>query len=436
MWFGRLRVWTMAGAAVVCGGLASVGHGAIVTPDHVVVVIEENHDYNQIIGNADAPYINQLANTGLSYYDSHAVAFNSLVNYLDLFSGSNQGVTDDTDNLFSAPNLGSALQAAGRSFAGYAQSLPADGFTGASAPDYVRIHNPWTYFANLFVGGSNAAVNKVFNETNFPTSPGTDYAFLPAVAFVVPNLLNDMHGEDGGTLTDAQLIAAGDGWLQSNLDAYAQWAQSHRSLMVVTWDENDYTGTNHIPTIVTGDPSLLRAGLSGQTINHFNVLRALEDMYGLTPLGGSADAAPLATDAAGALTPSPALLVGDADGDGKVDFADLVILARNYGNSTATWSEGDFNADGSVGFDDLVMLARNYGKSLSAPAVTAPAAFTASAAPLPDPSVITLLAIPPCALGRGRRKSPSSRRPPVVLPGLWTATRPVALVAYLSGGPL
>ena len=57
-------------------------------------------------------------------------------------------------------------------------------------------------------------------------------------------------------------------------------------------------------------------------------------------------------------------LPGDADLDGKVDFADLVIVARHYGQHNATWADGDFNADGSVGFDDLVLLARNYGSTM------------------------------------------------------------------------
>ena len=46
---------------------------------------------------------------------------------------------------------------------------------------------------------------------------------------------------------------------------------------------------------------------------------------------------------------------GDANDDGKVDFADLLILAQNYGKSPGqTFSTGDFNNDGSVGFDDLL----------------------------------------------------------------------------------
>lgn len=385
-------MWVACVAGCVVG--ASAGRAAVATPDHLVVVIEENHDYDQIIGNPEAPYINQLAGGGLSFVNSHPLMLDSLVNYLDLFSGSNQGVTDDTDAHFSTPNLASQLQSAGKKFVGYAESMPSDGFTGASAPDYVRIHNPWTYFANLFVNGSNAAVNKVFNATNFPTASGTSYSFLPSVSFVVPNLLNDMHGEDGSPLSDDQLISRGDAWLHSNIDAYAQWARTHHSLLLVTWDEGNYTATtNHIPTILTGDPALVKAGLSGQTIDHFSVLRTIEDMFGLGPLGASATATPLASNANGTLVADPSLVAGDANGDGVVNFADLLILAQNYGQSGATWSTGDFNVDGNVGFDDLLLLAQHYGQTT--------ASF--AAATVPEPSLVLLAA--PLAL-LPRRRSP------------------------------
>ena len=67
----------------------------------------------------------------------------------------------------------------------------------------------------------------------------------------------------------------------------------------------------------------------------------------------------------------PPSIPGDANFDGKVDFADLVIVAAHYGKPTTTWADGDFNADGFVGFDDLVILAAYYGRSL--PATAAPA---------------------------------------------------------------
>ena len=60
-------------------------------PDHVVIVIEENHSYSEIIGSPAAPYINSLAQQGALITNSLAVMHPSEPNYLDLFSGSNQG---------------------------------------------------------------------------------------------------------------------------------------------------------------------------------------------------------------------------------------------------------------------------------------------------------------------------------------------------------
>lgn len=78
---------------------------------------------------------------------------------------------------------------------------------------------------------------------------------------------------------------------------------------------------------------------------------------------------------------------GDADGDGTVDFADLLILAQHYGSGTdQTYSTGDFNNDGAVGFDDLLVLAQDYG-SQAAAATTSPE--------LPEPAslAVVLLAL-------------------------------------------
>src|SRR5262245_58169359 len=89
---------------------------AIPTPDHVVIVIEENHAYNEIIGSASAPYINGLAGQGALMTNSFAIEHPSEPNYLDFFSGSNQGITrDGVDNpgSLSAPNLGQGLLARG-----------------------------------------------------------------------------------------------------------------------------------------------------------------------------------------------------------------------------------------------------------------------------------------------------------------------------------
>ena len=59
---------------------------------------------------------------------------------------------------------------------------------------------------------------------------------------------------------------------------------------------------------------------------------------------------------------APALL-GDANLDGTVNFADLLKLAQNYGASAGTWAVGDFNADRMVNIADLSLTEQQYGAS-------------------------------------------------------------------------
>jgi phospholipase C len=243
-------------------------------PDHVVVVMEENHAFSEIIGSSSAPYMNALAGQGASFTNSHAITHPSEPNYLALFSGSTQGLASDACPLsFTGPNLATELLAAKDSFGGYSEDLPNVGFTGCVAPDdfnplYARKHNPWVSFTNVA-----ASVNMPW--TSFPT----DYQSLPTVSFVIPNQLNDMHS---GSISQA------DSWLKSNLDGYVQWAKTHNSLLIVTWDEDDGSTANQIPTFFVGP--MVKTGQYSESINHYNVLRTLEAMYGLPYAGESANA--------------------------------------------------------------------------------------------------------------------------------------------------
>jgi acid phosphatase len=90
---------------------------------------------------------------------------------------------------------------------------------------------------------------------------------------------NDMHNI--GFQGDAAAIRRGDHWLQEYLSAYAEWAKKHNSLLIITFDEDDYDSGNgnKIPTIFYGDK--LNTGLNNTTINHYNVLHTLQSMFGL-----------------------------------------------------------------------------------------------------------------------------------------------------------
>jgi phosphatidylinositol-3-phosphatase len=241
-------------------------------PDHVVIVMFENTSAGSIIGNPQAPYFNQLASTGANFTSSYAIEHPSQPNYLDLFSGSNQGVTDDScPHSFSTDNEGAQLIAKGLTFGGYSENLPSTGSTACTSGRYARKHAPWVNFKNV-----PAANSKPFSS--FPT----DYSTLPTVSWVIPNLCNDMHDCSVGT---------GDGWLKSHLDAYVQWAKTHNSVLITTFDEDDHTGGNRIATIFNGQP--VKPGSYSERIDHFRVLRTVEDMYDLPHAGAAANTTPI-----------------------------------------------------------------------------------------------------------------------------------------------
>src|SRR5262249_4259858 len=142
-----------------------------------------------------------------------------------------------------------------------------------------RKHNPWSDWQGAGTNGLPDATNQPFSA--FPT----DFTQLPTVSFVVPNQQHDIH--DG-------TIAQADTWAHQNLSAYATWARAHNSLLVVTFDEDDSSASNQIFTLFAGGP--VRAGTYAERIDHFGVLRTIEEMYGLPALGASATASPV-TDA-------------------------------------------------------------------------------------------------------------------------------------------
>ncbi|MFD3479247.1 MULTISPECIES: alkaline phosphatase family protein [unclassified Streptomyces] len=252
------------------GGSSAQAAAGVPTPDHTVVVVFENHAYNQVIGSSSAPYINSLKTNGASLSASYALTHPSQPNYFALFSGATQGITDDscyTPGFSSQPNLASELIAAGKTWGSYNEGLPSQGSTTCSSGDYARKHNPWFGFSNV-----PTSTAKTFAQ--FPS----DYSTLPQVSFVVPDLCSDMH--------DCS-VSTGDTWLKNNLSAYATWAKAHNSLLVVTFDEDNRLAGNKIPTVLYGQ-QVTPGATSATTYNHYDVLRTIEDMHGLPHAGNAA----------------------------------------------------------------------------------------------------------------------------------------------------
>jgi phosphatidylinositol-3-phosphatase len=281
-WLGAALMGAAGLAAAACGassappgvGVPQSGRpspwppGSLVPrPRHTVVVIFENHPYGDVIGNPQARYLNALARSGALFTASYAVGHPSEPNYLALFSGSTHGVTSDQcPTSLRAPNLAADLLANGLSFAGYSEGLPSAGSQVCQQGNYARKHVPWTDFTGLPPG-----LNQPF--TRFAAD---GFGALPAVSFVIPDLCHDMH--------DCS-VSTGDAWFRAHLARFAQWAQTHDSLLIVTFDEDDGGNANHIATIFAGQQ--VRPGRYHMSVDHYNVLRTIEQAYGL-PFRGEA----------------------------------------------------------------------------------------------------------------------------------------------------
>ena len=232
---------------------------------HVVVVVEENHGYSDIIGNGSiAPYINNtLASGGIVLTNAYGEQHPSQPNYYWLFSGGNQGFTTDVAPT-AATNGNANLYTEFQTAAGNGQ-LPSTNFFGAYAEnfdtnnpyanggpnEYVSRHVPWLDFSSI--NNSNPA-GITLDFTNSPlnsSSPSysANFSNLPVLSFVIPCLTNDMHyavtpsnepsgANSNNAMYSTSAIATGDAWLSNNLSAYASWAKSNNSLLIVTWDED------------------------------------------------------------------------------------------------------------------------------------------------------------------------------------------------------
>ncbi|MGI5261377.1 alkaline phosphatase family protein [Streptomyces angustmyceticus] len=277
--FGLIFAATTADARTVPVGTAVHPGGgtrtALPSYDHVVIVVFENKQYGEIIGNRDAPYLNELARSGAGLTDMKALTHPSQPNYFHLFSGATQGVTGDgcyTPQSLTAPNLAQELLAVGKTFASYNEGLPEQGSTTCSSGRYAQKHNPWFAFRNV----------PLDTGRTFAQFPRDDFSRLPTVSFVIPDMCNDMHD---------CAVGSGDTWLRTQLDSYARWAEDHNSLLMVTWDEDNYFGSNRIATVLHG--AHVRPGTVGGAYNHYSLLRTIEDMYGTGHAGNAATATPV-----------------------------------------------------------------------------------------------------------------------------------------------
>lgn len=279
------------------------GNSATVTPvhpssahkPHIMVLMMENESYDQIIGNADAPYENSIASTYLRATNSYARGHYSLPNYLEIISGQAyeaSGTANDCTPSSCGPitgtNVTNQLAAAGVGWMAFMGAMPSDcsvSNAGGSGGYGVR-HDPFIYFPQ---GRTNPACESDVPSDRLLTMLNSSTP--PDFVFYSPSICND-----GGGDASCSTIANGDYFLARQIPAImaTRWYKDGGTI-IITWDEGTDSDTSgehgdtggHVLTIVV---SARTKGDSpdSQYVDTAGILRTIERAYGLGYLGDAA----------------------------------------------------------------------------------------------------------------------------------------------------
>lgn len=281
-------------AFVACGG-HGLNSSPVQTPvpasqpvfNHVVLVVEENHSYSDVIGNASMPYLNSLASQYGVATQYFANAHPSLPNYLMLTTGLTETLNDNFSGTISDDNAVRELVKAGKSWKAYQESIPSAAYLGGDAPPYVRRHNPFSLLSDV-QNNANQAAN-IVPFTQFATDIANNT--LPQFSFITPDLNNDAH--DGS-------LSVADAWLQSNIAPLLASANFQTGgLLIITFDESEDAdidhGGGHVATVIVSSKS--KTGYkSTNTYQHQSTLRLALASSGITSFPGLAGLAPDMTE--------------------------------------------------------------------------------------------------------------------------------------------
>ena len=281
---------------------------------HVFVIMMENTGFDALIGNPNAPFTNYLAATAGLATNYFGVTHPSQPNYIAATSGSTNGVPNDNDITINVPNIVDQLESHNKTWKAYMQSFSlCNGNVLAHACGnqlYERKHNPFVSYQD--VQSSPARLDNIEDFSTFATDLANNT--VPDYSWISPDQCNDMHGRGGGGPTDPcdfsqvqSLIATGDLFLSKTVSAIANSkAWSGNSVIFITWDESDFTGSGpfgfgdtsgccdanpgggHVVTLVYSH-AIDHPRTSNDAFNHFSMLATIQDGWHLGCLGFTCD---------------------------------------------------------------------------------------------------------------------------------------------------
>ena len=257
------------------------------TFSHVILLVEENHGYSDVVGSSSMPYLNSL----ISQYGLAAQYFAnthpSLPNYFVLTTGLMESNNDNFTGSVTDDNVVRELVKAGKSWKAYLESLPSPGYLGGDSGSYLRQHNPFADLSDIQQSGTQAANMVPF--TQFATDLANNA--LPQYSFIAPDANDDAHD---GTLAQA------DSWLQSNIaPLLASPTFQSGGLLIVTFDESEDSdienGGGHVATLIIS-PQAKKGYQSQSLYQHQSALRLLLAGLGVNAFPGMSAAAPDMTE--------------------------------------------------------------------------------------------------------------------------------------------
>jgi phosphatidylinositol-3-phosphatase len=288
------------GLAVMVQGTGKAAAGKL------VVIVEENETYANIVGNSQAPYLNQLISQGALFTNYAGVADGSNPNYLAMTSGLTSEKSPPSPNIFQAID-GTGGSLTWKEFMESAPGNCADGnsanIPGTNVALYTADHDPaYSYRGNTTCSANDVPLtSSTFNPAN-----------LPNLSYIVPNECNDMHTLPGsgqacpsyfGSNPGSNLITMGDNWLAK---VVPQLLAQPGVTVLITWDEGSLSTTppEHLVALEAG-AGVTPGSTDSTAYTHYGLEAGLYRYFGLgaAPNNG-ATATPLPFGAGGP-TPTP-----------------------------------------------------------------------------------------------------------------------------------
>ncbi len=257
--------------------------------DRVLMVVLENQNYETAIKDS---ILSALAQEGTSFSDFHALFHPSYPNYLAMIGGKEFEMNElNGDDQVDFPNdsqhrtIADLMTEHGLHWKNYVEDYPGNQFLGPKGARFVRKNAPFLSFAKnkqeyftSIVGVDPADPNNRFVSDVKSHS-------LPEYSFYTPNVVNDGHSSN---------LKTASAWLKDFLDNKFPPSARQGTLIVVTFDESQgREESNRIYTVFVGD--MVQANNTvAHAYNHYNLLRTIEDNFGLVPLSyGDFHAAPI-----------------------------------------------------------------------------------------------------------------------------------------------